>query len=359
MLDKKDAQWWILEAQQHPESAADLIRMLADRLAFLDRQNEELRGELIAMRRRRNVSGEATLSAAPDEVLHKRIRDLETALRQVGVEKRLILYGQDRVEANLPLGEAPEGTLVLAERPNLLICGPAASLYIVTSESRLFSLGLGDLPTPEPSRGPAMLGNPRDVAAILDARAFESCRFLVLTSAQGYAYSVLAARVTTAAGRGDKLLRSLIPGDPVAFAVPSYNADLLAVSRQGRWTRFPERALAGSGSLVMDLPRGDTLAALVSLNGEADVVVVSEEGRIFIRPAADYPARKAPGVSAGQPFKGHTLLTVGVGENVLMLTRRGALLVAAAGRLAQARTETGMLMPGLAAGDAALSAATF
>lgn len=359
MLDKKDAQWWILEAQQHPESAADLIRMLADRLAFLDRQNEELRGELIALRRRRHLSGAATVSAAPDDVLQKRIRDLETALRQVGVEKRLIAYAQDRIEASLPLGDAPEGTLVLPERPNLLVCGPAASLIIVTADSRLFSLGVTDLPTPEPGQGPASLGNPRDVAAMLDASAFEQYRFLVLVTAQGYAYSVLAARVATAAGRGDRLLRSLIPGDPVAFAVPSHNADLLAVSRQGRWTRFPERSLAGSGSLVMELPRGDTLAGLTPLADDAEFALVSDEGRVFVRRAADFPARKAPGASAGQPFKGHTLLTVGVGETVLALTRRGALKVIPLERLGAARADAGAPLPGLAAGDAVLSAVIF
>ncbi len=109
----------------------------------------------------------------------------------------------------------------------------------------------------------------------------------------------------------------------------------------------------------MELPRGDTLAGLVSLGDEPEFVILSEEGRVFIRSSADFPARKAPGVSAGQPFKGQTLLTVGVGETVLMLTRRGALLVAPVERLGNARGDAGMLVPGLAAGDAALGAAIF
>src|SRR2546430_9819220 len=99
MLDKKDVQWWVLEAQKHPDAATDLIRMLADRLAFLDKQNEELRGELITLRRKQR--GEAPDSEV--SALRQRVQELETALRQNGVGRRLLIYAADRVEANLPL----------------------------------------------------------------------------------------------------------------------------------------------------------------------------------------------------------------------------------------------------------------
>src|SRR3954468_17108186 len=98
MLDKKDAQWWITEVQKHPESAVDLIRMLADRLAFLDRQNEELRGEMITLKRKqRSASG----SGADLDAMQQRIRDLETALRQNTSELHVLVYAQDRIEVNM------------------------------------------------------------------------------------------------------------------------------------------------------------------------------------------------------------------------------------------------------------------
>src|SRR5260221_12759243 len=78
MLDKKDAQWWIAEVQKHPESAADLVRMLADRLAFLDKQNEQLRGELITLRRKQL----AEVVSADMTAMQERIQKLEAALRQ-------------------------------------------------------------------------------------------------------------------------------------------------------------------------------------------------------------------------------------------------------------------------------------
>src|SRR5450432_2074768 len=101
MLDKRDAQWWIVEVQKHPESAQDLVRMLADRLDMLDKQNEELRGDLIAMRRKQHNNGAADL-----ETLQQRIHELEAALRDGETDQRLLIYAHNRIEANLSLNLA-------------------------------------------------------------------------------------------------------------------------------------------------------------------------------------------------------------------------------------------------------------
>jgi DNA gyrase/topoisomerase IV subunit A len=354
MLDKKDARWWILEAEQHPESAIDLIRMLAERLALLDRQNEELRGEVIALRRR--LRGDSAAPAPDVAALQKRVEELEAALRQGTVQQRLVIYASDRIEVNQPYEETLGSVQVLPGDVKLLRCATAASLLIVTGDSRVFSLSLADLPAPEPGRGAAMLGNPRDVAAIIDQGIFERCRFLTLLTQNGYAYSVLVGRIMTAAARQEKLIRNLIPGDPVIAAVPSYNGDLFAVSRRGRWTRFPERTIAGGGSLVMELPKGDALAGIVSLNGEADLAFLTEEGRLLVRPSADFAARKAPGASAGQPFRGHTICGVGGGQEALILTRQGALLSLRLDTIsAAAYAEAGIRLPGLRSEDSVLT----
>src|SRR5215510_14853109 len=88
MLDKKDVQWWIAEVQKHPETATDLVRMLADRLAFLDKQNEQLRGELITLRRKQ--LGEVV--SADITSMQERIQQLEAALRQGKTGQRFLLY---------------------------------------------------------------------------------------------------------------------------------------------------------------------------------------------------------------------------------------------------------------------------
>ncbi len=352
MLDKKDAQWWILEAQKHPESAADLIRMLADRLTFLDKQNEELRGELVTLKRKQR-GGE---SAADVESLQQRIRELEAALRQNGTEHRLLIYAADRIEANLPFSAAqlPMVDRKLPGDVALLVCGVAAQLLIVTAESQVFNVTLGDLPMPEGS--PALLGNPRNVAAILDQAVFERCRFLTLLTQHGYVYSVLAGTVTQAARRQDKLIRNLIPGDPIVAAIPSYNGDLVAVSQKGRWTRFSEKSIAGSGSLAMELPKGDLLVGIVSLARDADLVLLTTDGKLFVRSSKDLAARKAPGTSAGLLFKGISIQGIVSSDELIVLTEHGKVLMIRLNDLPyRARTDTGIPLPGLSSGDSMLT----
>src|SRR5215813_3426504 len=104
MLDKKDVQWWIAEVNKHPESATDLVRMLADRLAFLDKQNEQLRGELTTLRRKQ--LGEVV--SADISSMQERIQQLEAALRQGKTGQRLLLYARDRIEANISLESVEE-----------------------------------------------------------------------------------------------------------------------------------------------------------------------------------------------------------------------------------------------------------
>lgn len=352
MLDKKDVQWWVLEAQKHPESATDLIRMLADRLAFLDKQNEELRGELIALRRNQRPEG----SNAETAGLQERIRELELALRQGGTGQQLLVYAEDRIESIAPLKTTqPEGLgRALSDGVSMLVCYPAAKLLIITTESQVFSGSLSDLPVPQD--GPAMLGNPRNVAAILDQAAFERCRFLTLLTRGGYVYSLLAGSVSTIAKRQDKLVRNMIPGDPVIAAIPSYNADLFAISQKGRWIRFPEKTIAGAGSLVMELPKGDAIAGIVPLNQDRDLIFLSTDGKLFVRPSHDLKNRRTPGTSGGMLFKSQTILGVAAANEIAILTRQGKVLTVRSSELPfKAQTETGAPLPGLSAEDSILT----
>jgi DNA gyrase/topoisomerase IV subunit A len=324
--------------------------MLADRMAFLDRQNEELRGELITLRRKQH----GDTSGSDPQALQQRIRELEGVLRQGQAGRRLVIYGPDRIEANLPHEPGFDWGRIPAADVNLLICHSAARLLIITSESQVFQATVADLPSPPPDNpaAAAPFGNPRNVAAILDQSVFERCRFLVLVSQAGYVYSILAGTVSQVTRRQEKLVRNLIPGDPIVAAVPSYNADLLAVSRKGRWARFREKAVAGSGSLVMELPKGDALANVIPVSQEIDLVFLAADGTLFVRPSSDFKARQAPGTSGGMLLKGQTFQGVLSGDEFTVLTRQGKLITVRPADLSyRARTETGTPLPGLLPGD--------
>jgi DNA gyrase/topoisomerase IV subunit A len=354
MLDKKDAIWWVQEAQQHPEAAPDLIRTLADRLAFLDKQNEELRGDLIALRRQRSTptgAGQGDVAA-----LLKRIQELEGVLNQAGMDRQLVVFGRGRVEANQPLNAAREDGLkrVLPLDLSMLLTRPGAALIIITEDARAFSVTSGALPVP--ADAPAPLGNPNNVAAILDAHSAGDRRFLVLVTSRGYVYSLLLGTVMQVAKNGDKLIRNLIPDDPVTRVIASYNADLFMVSEKGRWMRFPEKSIAGVGSLGMDLPKGDQVAGVVALREDGPLCLLTAEGRAFVRDSADFPAKRAPGGTGGLLLKGFAIKGITANEEVHLLTRRGQLISFKVKDLPfRAHSEVGTPIPGLSAEDALLT----
>ena len=349
MIDKKDAQWWMLEAEKHPEAAQDLIRVLADRLAFLDKQNEELRGELVTLRRK-NHSG----PSSDVEALQHRIQELEGALREGKTGQRLLVYARDRIEINQALGETESIGRELPSDIAVLTCEATAKLLIITEESQAFNVNMTDLPVPD--AGPAMLGNPQNVAAILDLSVLERCRFLVLVSQNGYVYSLLVGTVNQMARQQERLIRNLIPDDPIVAAVPSFNADQVAISRMGRWTRFPEKTIAGAGSLAMELPEGDSLAGITSLRAETNLIFLSADGKVFVRPSIDLRIRTAPGGSSAIAFKGQTMIGVTASNQLVILTRLGKVLVVRAADLPfKAQTETGAVLPGLSVGDSVLA----
>lgn len=351
MLDKKDAQWWLLEVQKRPDSAPDLIRMLADRLAFLDKQNEELRAENIALRREARSSASADL-----EVLQQRIRELESAQGSTANSKRMIVYGADRIFLNAATSEAANLRLerLPTTSPDILLVSPNAHCLIVTAESRAFGVPFADIPAPQPNTT-ALLGNPRDVAAILDRSLLERLRFLTLWTHNGYVYSVLVGTLG-AAPKGDKLIRNLLPDDAIVGAMASANADLLLITQRGRWIRFSERAIAGSGGRPLELVEGDQIASVIPLTDEPEVLCLTEDGRLFAKPSGDFGVKRQLGGAGSVWLRGKGILGVTTQREWAVLTARGRLLhLEVSGLINAARSEQGARLPSLPEGEQVLA----
>ncbi|HRE47159.1 MAG TPA: hypothetical protein PLD47_05490 [Aggregatilineales bacterium] len=321
MLDKNDAQWWIAEVEQRPFSAPALIRMLADRLAFLDKQNEDLRAEVIRLRRQ-------AISGTPSDDINSLRQRVQALERMVSGEhgQRLLAYGRDRIEINASLASLLDEERVIGLDTHFLITSSGAALYGITAESRAYAFRLDDLPIPEAGSGAIPLGQPNTLVTILDRARVEERRFLLLRTANGYLYHLLTGVVATHAAKGEKLLRGLLPGDSVVEAIPAGNGDAFALSRQGRWSRFPERTIPGAGALAMTLPKGDSLVGVLSLMRTGNIVVLTEDGRIVALSPEAYPARKAPGASAGQLRSAVPVLGLGQGATLRILTRRGRVI---------------------------------
>jgi DNA gyrase/topoisomerase IV subunit A len=169
-------------------------------------------------------------------------------------------------------------------------------------------------------------------------------------------YNLLLGTVTQTAKKGEKLLRNLIPDDPIVAAIPSYNADVIAVSQMGRWTRFPEKAIAGVGSPAMELPKGDIVAGVASLSADVPLCIITADGNVFVRESAQLPTKRTPGSTGGVLLKGFTIIGVAASPQFAVLTRRGKLLPITVAELPyRAQTATGASLPGLADDDAPLA----
>lgn len=222
------------------------------------------------------------------------------------------------------------------------------------AESRAFGVPLADIPAPQPNTT-ALLGNPRDVAGILERSLLETLRFMTLWTQNGYVYSLLTATLG-AAPKGDKLIRSLLPDDAVIGATASANADLLLMTRRGRWIRFSERAIAGSGGRPLDLDSNDRIASVIPLTDATEVLCLTEDGRVFAKPSGDFGLKRQLGGTGNLWLRGKTVLGVTTQREWAVLTARGRLLhLEVSGLVHAARGEHGIRLPNLPEGEKVLA----
>jgi hypothetical protein len=98
----------------------------------------------------------------------------------------------------------------------------------------------------------------------------------------------------------------------------------------------------------------------VSLPGDTALTFLSADGQLYSRPSGKLAARKAPGISAAQLFRGPTILGVTTGQELLILTRRGKVLAVQMDNLhSRAQAEDGAPVPGLEEGDSVLAFAGY
>jgi len=352
VIDTNDVQWWLLEAQQHPDTIPELIRLLAERIALLSRQNEELRGDLITARRKGNGAASAEVQALQDRIM---------ALEQISTNggrppgPRLLIYRPGQLIVSQPVDSIDEsGVGAVEPGVNMLIADESARLLAITDESRAFNVTLHDLPIPDKS--PIPIDTPRGIIAFLDLATLERRRYLTLLSQRGYVYSILVGAVARMAAKQEPLIRNLIPDDPIVAAVASGGSDLLACSRLGRWARFPERTIAGAGSQVFTLAKGDALAGITALEAHMLVMVFTAEGEMFVRAAESITVGTAPGKATGTVSKGVVVLGVAAGlpsQTLTILTRHGDVITLPIDRLPyRARSEDSIPIPTLHPGDA-------
>jgi DNA gyrase/topoisomerase IV subunit A len=304
MIRKRDVQWWVLEAEKHPESATTIIQELAARLIELDEQNERLRNQIIRLRRR----APAVSSSTRVKALQEKVEALQTALRSQDLsEPSLVLLSDQAIAARIPLSllrdMALQGHPILDARAalrlvDLLVASPHDELLLLTSQGRGLKRMLAEVP-PLAKGGPWSASPGANLAEgeRLTAAAATGAppRFWTVVTRQGYVQRFVRVALERHLAQSDQLLKSPFHNDCPIAIVNGDRGDLLLVTRWGRAVRFSQRTIETQGSVALELGPGDEVADAVALPDEGEILIVTASGAALRRETSHFSARSRPG----------------------------------------------------------------
>ena len=314
MIRKSDVQWWVLEAKKHPESAPTIIEELARRLAELDADNERLRDEIIRLERRTPAATDSTQVSA----LERKVATLQNLLEgETSTEPALVLISDRLQAARMPLPQAQrlaqEGRPVLATRAllglrSLLLARPHDELLLLTNQGHGFKVQPSDLPVlAEGGDWPSAAGQPPAQALAAEERVTaavavaEPPRFWTVVTRRGFVRQFLRIGFDRGIEKGERLVESPIHNDVPVAAVSGDKGDLLLITRWGKGARFPQRAIAGPGSVALELDADDEVVTALSLASDAVVLIVTASGHVGRLDTARFEGRVRPG-GTGKPL---------------------------------------------------------
>lgn len=310
MIHKDDVKWWVLEAKKHPKSAPTIIEELAQRLVELDAENERLRDEIIRLQRHAPAAAENTEASG----LRDKVATLQALLDgKVSSEPSVVFLSNRLQTARMPLAQVQR--LAREERPvlnrqatlglrSLLLARPHDELLLFTSQGRGFKLlpldiplltGGDDWPATE---GPGLANGERLTAAMAVA---QPPRFWTVVTRRGYVRQFLHIDLDMKMTQGDQLVESSFRNDAPVAVVNGDRGDLLVLTRWGKGVRFPQRAIAASGSVALEMEPDDEVVAALSLPSDTAVLIVTASGYAARRDTSQLAARSRPG-GTGKPL---------------------------------------------------------
>ncbi len=343
MIRKSDVQWWILEARKYPESASVAIEFLADRLAQLDAENEQLRNELLRLRQ----GAPTETSGGQVQALRQKIDKLEYLLKsQAATEPVAVLLAERLQSARILLSEVQrlsrtgerslDGRATLTLRC-LLVVRPHEELLLVTSQGRGKRQLVPDLPPlGDDGRWPTS-ASPwlrEGERLCIAATTSEPPRFWTIATRRGYVQRFVRAALEREIEEGDPLLQGLLQHDEPSAIVDGDRGDLVVFTRWGYATRFAHRSIDVRGSLAMELESGDGMVAAISLPEDREILIVTAAGYGTRRHSEQLPARAKPGASGKRMIRARDVLGAFPytgQDSVLFLTFSGKLVLVGTG----------------------------
>jgi len=336
MITPDKIEEWIQEVTERQESAAAILRLIANRLGELTSRNEELLEENIALRSGRRVEEYESRIAHLEyqlnlikrqlggELLEEALVSLGAAQAATSVVVSVLVYDiHGRVyRLELPAKELAggavlgrlEGELAPGGIPARLLAAPSTEelLFIFTS-GRIAARPVTDLPLYQPSVHPLKSGEMSPVPIPVEPRFGEmlAClapfsrlplaQFFVQISRKGCLKKINAAMAQSILanhyiGAGIKAA----PDQTFELALCG-NADLLLlVSREGYLLGVAAKDLPFAVEEVMRLESSDHLVAALVLSPQASLLIMTQIGKVIHRAGEDLEV--VPSLrSKGQP----------------------------------------------------------
>jgi DNA gyrase/topoisomerase IV subunit A len=362
MIRESDVQWWLLEAEKHPESAPQIIGELAKRLIELDAENEQLRGEIIRLHQR----GPSERPQAAITTLKRQVETLQKALQRQDTSASFLVLLSDSLQAariSLPqaqlLAEQDRpalGTRAALSLQRIVAAGPGDELLLITNQAYAYQQMAADIPQlDEKGRWPAAPQNVdlSDAARLAAVSASNPApRLWTMVTRRGYVQRLVHAGMERDIANGQTLYAHLDRRDAPVALVSGDLGEIALITRWGQAIRFPQHTIETQGSLALDLDPDDQVVGAVSLPvgvspAPDELLIVTASGYGIRRNVAQLPARSRPGDTAGKALI-HARDVLG-----LFVARPGARLAFATygGKLVFAPSERAPSHDRLAKGD--------
>ena len=323
LLDQ-DLPWLATEAHNDPDTAQHIIEAFAERVQSLQRQTDELRAENALLKRTGGLQASNELT----QRYKTNLRDLRQLAERNRLDRDVVtLMSFTGHAAQLPAPAPIEQTLPLATsadepvrdlKPMFLAVGSRfGSLLAVTSSLR-FALAFGlSMPLSEntdwrDARPAAALGLVRAerVEATCAVDELHPPKQVILVTRRGWVRLMSWPLVENLSVSGQSITLPIEGDSPAWLGTGESEGDLLLLTRNGRWTRFPIGLIPPGGSLGIGLDMDDDVVAATWLGKDASALwFIGADGAMFAVAANALEAHKKPAGKAAQLIRRFIALT--------------------------------------------------
>jgi hypothetical protein len=305
LINRADVGEWLREVRERPESAPPIIREIADRLMELDKLNEQLRIENLALSTKHRVQQYKDRIAELEYQLEIMGKQLEGGPANLDTVNLLVYNWRGQIikltvdvadlVSGVAIGSFP-GELVV-ERDGIGLCSvhPQEELLLVFASGRTTRLPVDNIPLSQNkklnwnegydenlSQDEALVG----ITPISTLSMFDQA---VQTSRRGYARKIsikFLQRYISRNSIGKGTAASVKVDQPFNLTLCQQDDLFVMVSRQGYVLSVTGDSLPAATDQTIKLDPDDGLVASFALPEGASLVIVSQEGRAMRYPAS-------------------------------------------------------------------------